>query len=190
MPRGKYTRKTRMQSDTPGAVDAPEPTTAAPTFEDKVLDALERFSSRLDALESAGPRFVPATVETYGNANERQDAMKAAALDGVPRSRTIPIMSTGEKVPDFVMRQYPPGFGAGSRVRLNPNAVPHGRDDGKTRGELMALKGTPDGIGEVIDRTYLAGSGSWKYKCRFPPRTVTGAHGGILYLHEPELMSA
>lgn len=176
-----------------GADVAPE----APSFEDTVLNLLTEMSSRVSDLtervavvETSGPRFVPASVETYGNANEREDAMKQAAPDGVPRSRTIPIMTTGEKVPDFVMRQYPPQFGAGSRVRFNPTAVPHGREDGKTRGELMALKNTPDGIGEVIDRTYLAGNGSWKYKCRFPPRTVTGAHGGILYLHEPELMHA
>lgn len=163
---------------------------APPSFEERIIDALERFSSRLDALESAGPRFVPATVETYGAAQERYETAQRAPADGVPRSQTIPIFSNGEKVPNMVMQSYRPAFGSGSRVRLNPAAVPYGRTDEKTRGELMADQGVPDAVGEVLDRTFLAQNGTWKYRVRFPSRTLPGSNGGITALHEPELIPA
>ena len=120
-----------------------------------------------------------------------------APADGVPRSMKIPVMSDGIQIPDAFMADHPYKFGPRSRVQFNLDAVPHGRDDGKTRGELMAEKGTPNGYGEVIDRTFLTKvrrpdgrMGVWKYKCQFPKKVVPGAANGVVSLHEPELLPA
>lgn len=181
-----------MQPEPAGAASAaPESPPADPSFAEQVLAALERFSTRLDALENSGPRFVPASVETYGAAEDRRNIANQSPADGVPRSQTVPIFTNGEKVPDLMQRQYPARFGPGSRVKLNPDAVPHGHTDGKTRGELKAVDGSPWGEGEVIDRKFLTNQGTWKYKVRFRnARVITGASGGTTMFHEPELIPA
>ena len=206
MPKGKYQRKQRvMQSDMLGAAPAaPEsmPSTddaaPAPDFEATVLallgkmsESIQGLTARVDAVEAdTGSHILPRTVEDYSAPGERSRMALDGDPDGVPRSQKIPTFSTGETVSEFVMNQYRPKYGTGSMVRVNLDVVPHGRMDGRTRGELKAEDGSPDGVGRVIDRTFLSKKGEWKYRVKFPPKSLPGSNGGITALYERELRSA
>lgn len=181
------------------AAPAPEAPSSS-SFEDTVLSLLAQLTAdvaaqgeRLEAVEQQqAPRFVDPRLDAPAQAGERSKRALEATPDGLPHSTTIPIFPNGQKVPEMVMRQYRPKFGSGDIVRLNPDAVPHGRADGRTRGELMAEKGVPDGYGEVFDRTFLSdtvGRG-WKYRVRFDKAVMPGSNGGLTALYEWELQPA
>jgi hypothetical protein len=179
---------------------APEPMAApeAAGFEQTVLTALQQLTAslagladRVEAVEHQGPKFVPATPETYAADGERYEIAEQAPADGVPRMQKIPMLANGQLLPSFVMRQYAPKFRPGMRVRFNPDAVPHGRDDGKTRGELLAAAGIPNPVGEVIDYQFLSDPhGVWKVRVKFPNKALPGSNGGGISLHERELVRA
>jgi hypothetical protein len=180
---------------------APAPSPApTPSFEDTVLallgqmtEQVQQLAGGVDAVEHGrrDPVFIDPRVEANSAAADRSRRALEATPDGIPHGMTIPIFPNGEKVPQMVMRQYAPKFGSGELVQLNLDAVPHGRDDGKTRGELMAEKGVPNGYGEIIDRTFLSDtSGIWKYRVKFSPKVMPGSNGGITALYETELLSA
>lgn len=206
MPKGKYQRKQKsMQSEMLGAVhvtapeSAPEPSAdSAPVFEDTVLALLQQMtasikelSARVDAVEAAPVPFVPQSVESLSGSGERSRKALDADPDGIPHSQKIAQFPNGERVPQMVMNQYRPRFGSGDLVRFNLDEVPHGRKDGKTRRELKAADGTPDGVGEVIDRTYLSDrTGQWKYTVVFDKRVLPGSNGGRTAVYERELMPA
>jgi len=186
----------------PETPDAPAPT---PDQGELILSLLQQMSTELRALgqrveaveKNDGPRFVPSTPETYMADYERHRIADQAPPDKMPRSMKIPVMSDGIKIPDVFLAEFPARFRDGMRVRLNPDVVPHGRTDGKTRGELMTEAGMLDLPGEVIYRTYLTRKvrqdgrrGVWKYRVQFPRETITGATNGIVQLHEPELLPA
>ncbi len=150
-------------------------------FQTAVLDALAAITGQIAGLaervekveRESGPHFVPASPESYDRDINQQDTLDNLPLDGIPRSTHLPVFPNGERVPDFVMKQYRPKFGTGSRVRLNLDAVPHGRSDGKTRGQLMREEGVPNGIGEVFSAMYhTEQGGGWKCRVRFAQRTM------------------
>lgn len=182
-------------------IETPSGTPSAPSFEDTVLallgqmsDQIRTLGDRVEAVEARPetPRFIDPRVHANTAVAERSREALAATPDGIPKSQTIPLFPNGQRVPDMVMDLYRPKFGSGDWVRLNPEAVPHGRDDGRTRGELMAEKGVPDGYGQVLDRSYLSsrqGVG-WKYRVKFDKSAMPGSNGGIVYLHEQELLPA
>lgn len=201
MPRGKYQRKVRMIDTTGSASDAaPTPVAEPATVSDPIVALLEKMSAaitalaeRVDAVEQApaGPRFIDPGIEANRQASERSRIALSAEPDGIPHSMTIPTFPNGEKVPAMVMKQYAPKFGSGMLVRLNLDAVPHGRTDGKTWGQLMAEAGVPNGYGEVFDRTFLSDTtGQWKYRVKFDKKVMPGSNGGMVALYEPELLSA
>ena len=195
------------------APDLPQQTSpAAPqsdaVFQEQVLGLLQSMSGaiaklneRVDAVEhETGPKFVPMQRDTFGNEpspHERWQLAEMAPTDSVPRSQTIPITSDGLRVPELMLDEHPARYGSGSRVRLNLDVVPHGRTDGKRRGELMMERDVPNAPGVVIDRQYLSRArradgrrGVWKYRCQFPQAVMPGSNLGIVSLHEPELMPA
>lgn len=186
-------------SATPTPETPPEPNPM-----DQVIGLLQSMSAqiqalgaRVEAVETSGPRFVPSTPETYSADNERYQIAEMAPTDRVPRSKTVPITSDGLRIPEAFLEEHPSRFGSGSWVRLNLDAVPHGRADGKTRGELMVEAGTVNAPGEVIDRTFLSKvrradgrRGVWKYRIKFPREVMPGSNQGIVNLHEPELVPA
>lgn len=190
----------------PESADA-SPPSSDEQFQEQVLGLLQKMSGaiaglsqRVEAVESSGPRFVKMTPETYGNepdAHERYQLAEMVEPDKLPRSQTIPVTSDGLRIPEIMLDENPFRYGSGMKVRLNLDAIPHGRSDGKTRGQLMAEFGTPNGVGEVIDRTFLSRQrradgrrGVWKYRIRFPQEVMPGSNGGIVSLHEPELIPA
>jgi hypothetical protein len=200
-----------MQPDNAGAgTPAPDPTTApaGDPFQEQVLGLLQSItasvsalSERVDAVEQqAGPKYVPMTQHDFGNSPdsyERYQLAEAATPDAVPRSKTVPVTADGLRIPDAFIEDHPARFGPGSRVRLNLDVVPHGRSDGRTRGELMMEKDTPNAPGVVIDRSFLSKvkrpdgrRGVWKYRCQFPSAVMPGSSLGIVTLHEPELIPA
>lgn len=181
----------------PATDPAPE---AVPAFEETVLALLTNLTrdvaaqgERLDVLEKKQePRFIDPRLDAAQEASQRSRRALSAVPDGIPHSQTIPTFPNGQQVPEMVMQQYRPRFGSGDIVQLNLDAVPHGRDDGKTRGELMVEKGTPNGYGEVFDRTFLssvAGRG-WKYRVNFDKKVMPGSNGGLTALYEWELLPA
>lgn len=184
--------------DTEGAVAAPEP--QADQFQETVLSLLTEMSSRLSAQEErlvaieqapAAPQFVEASGRRDLGASAKSKRMVEDAGDGVPRADTIPLFPNGQRVPEMVMKQYTPRFGTGDTVLLNLDVVPHGRTDGRTRGELMAEKGTPQGYGEILDRPFLSDqTGEWKYRVKFSTKVMPGSNGGIVGLYESELLPA
>jgi hypothetical protein len=190
-----------------GSAATAEPT-PAPDFQEAVLALLTDLSTtvndlktRVEAVEQqpSGPRFVPASVETYSAPGERSEEARNATPDGIPRSRTVPLFTDGTRVPEFIMAQLANRFGPGSRVRINKDAYPLGRTD-KTWGQLMAEPDAetggpsvrnPDAVGEVYDRKFLSRhSGIWKYRVRFPQGMLPGSNGGMVMLHENELIPA
>lgn len=205
MPKGHYKRKVRMQSDETGAASAAStPETATPPDQsalilgllEKMSGQISAFGDRLTKVENSGPRFIPSTPETYSADHDRYQIAELAPADAMPRSQTVPITSDGIRIPAAFISEYPALFGANSRVRLNLDAVPHGRKDGKTRGQLMEAAGVPNAPGEVIDRTFLTKvsrngkRGVWKYRCQFPREVMPGAVMGTVSLHENELIPA
>ena len=189
-----------MATDTVGATDVAPETPAPSAFEETVLSLLGQMSEQFSALsarveaveQKSEQRFVMPPLDARAAAIDRSRQALAADPDGIPKSQTIPLFPNGQRVPDMVMEQYRPKFGSGDWVRLNLDAVPFGRNDGRTRGELMSEKEVPDGYGQVLDRTYLSarlGVG-WKYRVKFPKEVMPGSNGGIVYLHEPELLPA
>lgn len=202
MPRGKYQRKRQpvvveVTNDSSADVTIGSADTV-PAFEDTVLallskmsESIQGLSARVEAVETAAPQFVPQSVESLSGAGERTRRALSAEPDGIPHSQKIAQFPNGEVVPQMVMSQYRPRFGSGDRVRLNLDAVPHGRKDGKTRRDLKAADGTPDGVGEVIDRTFLSDkSGQWKYTVLFDKKVLPGSNGGRTALYERELIPA
>lgn len=167
-------------------------------FQDTVLNLLQEMTAsiqglqaRVDAVEKEPARFIDPNIEARSRAADRTRRALEATPDGIPHSNTIPLFPNGERVPAMVMRQFAPKFGEGDIVRFNLDAVPHGRSDGKTRGQLMAEMQVPDGYGEVIDRTFLSDQhGSWKYRVKFPTRTAPGATNGVITLYEREMQLA
>jgi hypothetical protein len=190
--------------------EAPQTSSEPPAdpFQEQVLTLLQsmtasiaKLNERVDTVEqSAGPKFVPMTERDYGNtpdAHERYQLAQAAPTDAVPRSKTIPVTADGLRIPDAFVDEHPARFGPEMRVQLNLDAVPHGRNDGRTRGELMAEQAVPNGPGVIIDRTYLTKvkradgrRGVWKYRCKFPQVVMPGSALGIVSLHEHELLPA
>lgn len=177
----------------PSAAPSPDP------FQAAVLAALESITGQMQALSArvedveqrAAPKFVPANPEQYDQQDDIRARIDQAPTDGIPRSDRLLTFPNGERVPEFVMRQMRPRFGVGARVRMNLDAVPHGRDDGKTRGQLMREAGAPtNGIGEVFGQMFLNDDGAWKYRVRFPKQMAPGAVNGILALYERELIPA
>ncbi len=195
-----------MQSDAMGAASVaasdPTPLTDAdpsePEFESTVLTLLQQMtttikdlSARVEAVEAAPVQFVPQSVESLSGAGERSQRALSAEPDGIPHSQKIAQFPNGQLVPEMVMQQYRPKFGSGDRVRFNLDVIPHGRTDGKTRRELKEADGTPDGIGEVIDRTYLSDrTGQWKYTVVFNKKVLPGSNGGRTAVYERELIPA
>ncbi|HVQ45094.1 MAG TPA: hypothetical protein VMT30_09145 [Candidatus Saccharimonadia bacterium] len=192
-----------MQSDEIGAATAAPSPESTPDQSALILGLLEKISgqvqsltTRVEAVENSGPRFVPATPETYSADHERYQIAELAPPDAQPRSQTVPITSDGIRIPAAFITEYPARFGSNSRVRLNLDAVPHGRKDGKTRGELMEAAEVPNAPGVVIDRTFLTKRikggkrGMWKYRCKFPREVMPGAVMGTVSLHEDELIPA
>ncbi len=185
-------------SETEGAATAAPETPSSSGFEETVLGLLgqmsEQFaalSARVDAVESK-PQFIQPPLGANTAAADRSRQALAANPDGIPKSQKIPMFPNGQTVPEMVMNQYRPKFGSGSLVQLDLAAVPFGRTDGRTRGELMDEKGVPNGYGQVLDITYLSahqGKG-WKYRVKFDPKVMPGSNGGIVHLHEQELMPA
>lgn len=184
-------REKSIMIDTEGADSAPESPPVL-SFEERMLAAMERISARIEAVEEIATR--PTFVESPARRNDaaaKTKRMEDAPRDGVPRADTIPLFPNGERVPAMVMAQYTPRFGSGDTVALNLDAIPHGRKDGKTRGELMAEQGVPNGYGEILDRSFLsARTGLWKYRVKFDKRVMPGSNGGIVALYEPELLPA
>lgn len=167
----------------------------------QLTGAVAKLDQRVDAVEQQNqPQFRPAQQETFGNepdAVQRYQLAEMAPLDGVPRSQTVPVTSDGLRVPEILLEENPARFGSGSRVRLNLDAVPHGRVDGKTRGQLMMEADVPNAPGVVIDKTFLSRvrrpdgrRGVWKYRCQFPSAVMPGSTRGVVTLHEPELLPA
>ena len=198
-----------MQPEIEGAAGAaPDPTPEAPDQMEQVIGLLQSMTAsiaalgqRVDAVEqTAGPKFVQMQRHDFGNepdAHERYQLAEANVADGVPRSKTVPVTSDGLRVPEMMLDEHPARFGPGSRIRLNLDAVPHGRTDGRTRGQLMMDAEVPNAPGEVIDRTFLSRvkrpdgrRGVWKYRCQFPSVVMPGSSIGIVNLHEPELIPA
>lgn len=191
-----------MEAGTEMPLDTAPPADAAPAedeFQSTVLTLLQQMSATIQALDTRvaaveaqpEPMLRQQTVERLSNPGEHSRRALSAHPDGIPHSDTIPIFPNGEKVPAMVMQQYAPKFGSGDIIQLNPNSVPHGREDGKTRGELMAEQGVPNGYGEVFDRTFLsARTGEWKYRVRFDKRVMPGSNGGLTALYESELLPA
>lgn len=198
-------------TDTGAASAAPEPSDTAPDFQEAVLALLTDLSStvndlkgRVEAVEQrpAKANFVPATPEQFSAPRdrfERGQVAKGAEPDGIPRTRTVPVFSDGQRVPDYVLSRLSAQFGPGSRVRFNLDAVPHGVPNGKTRGECFAEIDPetdqpkvryPDVVGEVFDRKFLSKDGIWKYRVRFPEGVIPGATKGFLFIYETELMAA
>ena len=216
MPKGRYDRKKRPMSSPVGfadttraddrAVDAIEAAgedAPAPDQSALILGLLEKISgqvqsltTRVEAVENSGPRFIPATPETYSADHERYQIAELAPPDAMPRSQTVPITSDGIRIPAAFITEYPSRFGSNMKVRLNLDAVPHGRKDGKTRGQLMEEQEIPNAPGVVIDRTFLTKRtsngkrGLWKYRCQFPREVMPGAVMGTVSLHEDELIPA
>ena len=176
--------------------ESPE-TTESPAFEETVLallaqvaDQVKSLGERVEAVEhSNAPRFIDPRLDAQIQAQNRTRQALTADPDGIPRSQTLPIFSTGELVPQVVMKQFRPKFAAGALVMLNEAAVPFGRDDGQTWGELLAAKNVPNGVGEVFDRMYLMDDGIWKVKVRFPRRTMPGTNDGMRVIRESELVA-
>lgn len=176
------------------AAEAPAPS----AFESTVLDLLgqmsEQFSAlakRVDSIENQ-PRFIQPPLGANAAAADRSRQALAGEPDGIPKSQKIPMFPNGQTVPDLVMAQHRPKYGAGSIVQLDLGAVPFGRTDGRTRGELMEQNGVQNGYGVVLDITYLSshvGKG-WKYRVKFDPKVMPGSNGGIVHLHEQELLPA
>lgn len=190
--------KTIDQPETPAEDVAEAPPAAG--FEDTVLallgqvtEQVRSLSTRVESVEqrAAEPRFVEPSTRRNDAASERSRRALAAEPDGVPHADTIPLFPSGERVPAMVMAQYAPRFGTGDAVRLNLDAVPHGRTDSKTRGELMAEKGVPQGYGEILNRSYLSDrTGQWKYRVKFDPKVMPGSNRGTVELYEQELLPA
>lgn len=198
--RGKIRMQTVLEgvdSSAPTQTDAaPE---AAPSFEDTVLALLTNLTrdvaaqgERLDVLEKKQePRFIDPRLDAAQEASQRSKRALDSRPDGIPHSTTLPTFPGGERVPEMVMNQYRPRFGSGDLVQLNLDAVPNGRDDGKTRGELMAEKNVPNGYGEVFDRIYLNDqTGEWRYRVKFDARVMPGSNGGLVAIYERELLPA
>jgi hypothetical protein len=197
MPKGVYQRKKEP-------MEAPEQTAESPesppsSFEDTMLTLLQQMSAqitalgeRVEAVEQKPTGFMQPPIDANTAATDRSRQALAGDPDGIPKSQTIPLFPNGQRVPDLVMDMYRPKFGSGSMVLLNPDAVPHGRNDGRTRGELMAEKGVPNGYGVVLDRTYLSAQQGvgWKYRVKFDKAVMPGSNGGIVFLHEQELLHA
>jgi hypothetical protein len=191
-----------MQTPEGAAVTAPEPTPEppAPSFEDMALKLLTQLSEQVSALSTrveqveqqpVQPRFIDPRITANADAAARSRRALDATPDGIPHGMTIPIFPNGEKIPQMVMREYQPLYGSGDLVQLNLDVVPHGREDGKTRGQLMTEKKVPNGYGEVIDRTFLSDTtAKWKYRVKFDKRVMPGSNGGITALYEDELLSA
>lgn len=191
-----------MQDEMPGvAVAAPEAPAAdgQPDFQDTVLallaqmsDSIKGLSERVERVEQDnGSHILPRTLDDYNGPGERTRTALEAEPDGLPKSQKLPQFSTGESVPQMVMEQYAQRFHAGQRVRFRMDGVPHGRDDGKARGELKAEDGSPDGIGKVIDHVFLSPrTGKWKVRVKFPPRSLPGSNGGLTAVYEDELIPA
>lgn len=186
-----------QETETP--LTAPEP--PASSFEDTVLnllgqmtDQIKSLGARVEAVESRpeAPQFIDPRVHVNGSAYERSQRALGDQPDGIPKSMTIPLFPNGQKVPDMVMNMIRPKFGSGDWVRLDLDAVPEGRDDGRTRGELMAEKGIPAGIGRVLDRTFLSerADKKWKYRVQFPKESMPGCNRGINHFYERELLRA
>lgn len=212
MPR-KYQRKQRMQPDTMGAAPAAPESPPPPSdaqFQEQVLGLLQQLSGavatlsgRVDAVEQqGGPNFTPmyqdpSDHDREPSAHERYQLAELAPRDGLPRSQTVPITSDGLRVPEIMLDENPSRFGSGMKVRLNLDAVPHGRTDGKTRGQLMVEADCPNAPGVVIDRQFLSRKrrpdgrrGVWKYRVQFPSVVMPGSTHGMVSLHEPELIPA
>lgn len=192
-----------MESVFEGVVSAapePAPESAVSSFEETVLTLLTKLTAdvasqgeRLDAVEKKNePRFIDPRLDAANEASQRSKRALEARPDGIPHGMSIPTFPNGQQVPEMVMDQFRPKFGSGDLVRLNLDAVPHGRDDGKTRGELMIEKNVPNGYGEVFDRTYLSGQvgRGWKYRVNFDKSVMPGSNGGLTALYEWELLSA
>lgn len=190
----------------PGAAVPPPP--APDPFQEQVVGLLQSLtasisalSQRVDAVEQTGSsQFKPMPRHDFGNepdAHDRYQLAEMSPLDAVPRSKTVPVTADGLRIPEAFIEDHPAMFGPGSKVRLNLDAVPHGRSDGKTRGELMMAADAPNGAGEVIDRSFLSKvrradgrRGVWKYRCQFPRSVMPGSNEGTVTLHEPELIPA
>jgi hypothetical protein len=192
-------RKKRMQTDTAEAVSTASDSPSPSSFEDTMLTLLQQMSAqitalgeRVEAVEQKPVGFIQPPIDANVAATDRSRQALAGDPDGIPKSQTIPLFPNGQRVPDLVMDMYRPKFGSGSMVLLNPDAVPHGRNDGRTRGELMAEKGVPNGYGVVLDRTYLSAQQGvgWKYRVKFDKAVMPGSNGGIVFLHEQELLHA
>lgn len=194
-----------MQPDTMEAAPAaPESIPEAPpeaAFQNNVLTLLEgmqaglaALAARVDKVEGTQPQFIRQTVEELSEVEdvgqEHLKAMREAIPDGQARFEKIPTFSDGLRVHDFVMDQYKPKFRESQRVRINLDAVPYGRDDGRTRRDLKLADGTPDGPGEVITIQFLSKTGVWKYRCKFPSKVLPGSNGGVTSFYEPELLPA
>ena len=212
MPKGQYARKrkpaprrtTPMEATAEAPNVAPDETPQPPDQSALILGLLEKISgqvtsltARVEAVESTTPQFVPATPETYSADHERYQIAEMAPADAQPRSQKVPVTADGLRIPAAFVTEYPARFGSGSRVRLNLDAIPHGHEDGKTRGALMEAAKVPNAPGEVIDRTFLTKkrrpdgrAGVWKYRCKFPREVMPGAVMGTVSLHEDELIPA
>jgi hypothetical protein len=178
----------------------PAPEAAVSSFEETVLSLLTKLTAdvaaqgeRLDAVEKKNePRFIDPRLDAANEAAQRSKRALSAAPDGIPHGMTIPTFPNGQQVPEMVMQQYRPRFGSGDLVQLDLDAVPHGRADGRTRGELMAEADVPNGYGEVFDRTFLSGKvgRGWKYRVNFDKAVMPGSNGGLTALYEWELKPA
>ena len=218
-----------MPKSSDKVIDAEVVSSPAPAGDDllrALMGQIDDLSSELGELRAAQqtieqrtPRTIetqampsrPPTVDTvqelYGI--DQQTGENAAGLAG--KVATGP---RGLKIDDLVMSAYPPQFGVGSSVRINPESrrpqffkvervMREARDGSKYplwekvlpeekwpwRDVLGATTPQldPDTVlGQVVERRYIRDVGVWKYKVRFAGFTPPQGDG----FDEPELIAA
>lgn len=133
----------------------------------QVLAGLQDLSARMSAqderlsrLETATPRFRPVDATEY----EKPQKYVQTGPDRVISPAQVPVGKDGLRIPQHLLRQFPPRFRRDDAVRLNPESPIHG-GDGRTWGQVL---GDRQPVGKIVKLMYPDRDNEWKYGVRIP----------------------
>jgi hypothetical protein len=137
----------------------------APAWAKGLFDRMDRMETEAREARARTASFKPMERPTNGTptgifAGMRPTPGNPAERDGV--SKQILVDERGNKVPEMLLRQYPPRFGVGDPCRIDPHSTRPGFPEGRTWGDVLAERKL-DGVGVIRKVYWLRDTGEWKY---------------------------
>lgn len=141
------------------------PADEAPAWARMLIDRMDRLETQVQEARSAAPRFQPMAPPQARQPRGIFAGMSPPPGGAVERegvSKSVWVDERGHRVPEMLLRQYPPRFEAGDPCRIDPDSSREGWPDGRTWGEVLAKHNSP-GLGVIRKVYWLRDTGEWKY---------------------------